>query len=338
MADNKTKLTFKDFKSKGDVKWCPGCGDHAILVSVQKAMADMNYKHEKFVSISGIGCSSRFPFYVNTYGFHTIHGRAGAIASGAKVANPRLSVWQITGDGDSLAIGGNHFIHEIRRNMDINIIMFNNQIYGLTKGQYSPTSPKGQVSVTSPYGTVEKPFQAGALVIGARGTFFARSMDNKVNLTAEVLEEAAKHDGASVVEVLQNCVIYNNGAHAYFSDKEHKEDRQLILHDGEPMIFGKERDKGLILDDSKLKVVKIGEDGITKDDILIHNAGLEYSGIHLMLATMEPPFPIALGVIRNVDDYTYANELAQQIKDVQAESKIKCVDDLLLSGKTWEVK
>ena len=259
-----TQLTPKDFKSDQEVRWCPGCGDHAVLNAVQKALAELGIPREKFAFISGIGCSSRFPYYMNTYGFHGIHGRASAIASGVKIANPELSVWQITGDGDALAIGGNHFIHVVRRNIDINIILFNNEIYGLTKGQYSPTSEKGLVTKTSPFGTVEEPFSVGELVIGAKGKFFASTIDSNVSLSTQIYIEAAKHKGTSVIEVLQNCVIFNDGIHDNVAGKEVRDDRTLILNHGEPMIFGKENDKGLILDGLKLKVVKLGENGLLK--------------------------------------------------------------------------
>ena len=338
MAD--TQYTFKDFKSDQEIRWCPGCGDIAILMAVQKAMAALDHKKEDYAVISGIGCSSRFPYYMNTYGFHGIHGRAGVLASGVKTANPKLSVWQITGDGDGLAIGGNHFIHEIRRNIDLNIVLFNNQIYGLTKGQYSPTSLFGQVTKSSPYGTIEQPFHPGELVIGARGKFFARTIDNKVAETVDILIEADKHKGASVVEILQNCVIYNNGAHNAITSKETRDDNQLWLKDGEPMIFGKEKNKGLILDGLNLKVVTIGENGITKDDILVHNAKEDLPYIHLALINMNiaDGFPVAFGVIRSVEAPTYEILLEEQIKDVQSRSKIKNVDDLLHSGNTWVVE
>src|SRR5574344_1942409 len=254
--------TPQDFKSNQEVKWCPGCGDHAILASIQRAMPEicdaLNYTKERFVFVSGIGCSSRFPYYMETYGFHGIHGRASAISTGVKVANPTLSVWQVTGDGDALAIGGNHFIHAIRRNIDINILLFNNQIYGLTKGQYSPTSVLGKVTKTSPYGTVEHPFNPGALVLGARGTYFARSLDVELKLTQDIMLESAKHDGTAVVEVLVNCVIFNDKTHWNLVDREYRSDRTIVLKHGEPMIFGKDRDKGLMLDGMKLKVVKLG--------------------------------------------------------------------------------
>ncbi len=233
------KLTPKDFKSDQEVRWCPGCGDHAVLSAVQRALAELNISKEKIAFISGIGCSSRFPYYMDTYGFHSIHGRASAIASGVKTANPGLTVWQITGDGDALAIGGNHFIHAIRRNVDINIILFNNEIYGLTKGQYSPTSTKGQVTKTSPFGTVEEPFSVGELVIGAKGKFFARTIDTNVALSTQIYIEGAQHKGTSVIEVLQNCVIFNDGIHNKITDKEVRDDRTIILKHGQPMIFGR---------------------------------------------------------------------------------------------------
>ncbi|MDD3033816.1 MAG: 2-oxoacid:ferredoxin oxidoreductase subunit beta [Bacteroidales bacterium] len=337
------KYTPQDFKSNQEVKWCPGCGDHAILASVQRAMPDiceaLKYTRERFVFVSGIGCSSRFPYYMNTYGFHGIHGRASAISTGVKVANPTLTVWQITGDGDALAIGGNHFIHAIRRNIDINIILFNNQIYGLTKGQYSPTSKLGMVTKTSPFGTVEHPFNPGALVLGARGTFFARSLDIELKLTQDIMLASAKHDGTAVTEVLVNCVIFNDKTHATISDKENRADRTIVLKHGEPMIFGKNRDKGLILVGRTLKVVKIGEGGITEKDILIHDAEEENPGLHSMLIDMKyPELPIALGVIRAVKDKTYDDNVRDQVIDVKEHAQIHNMDELLRSGSTWEVK
>lgn len=332
------KLTPRDFKSDQEVRWCPGCGDHAVLNAVQKALSELGIPREKFAFISGIGCSSRFPYYMNTYGFHGIHGRASAIASGVKIANPDLSVWQITGDGDALAIGGNHFIHVVRRNVDINIILFNNEIYGLTKGQYSPTSDKGLVTKTSPFGTIEEPFSVGELVIGAKGKFFARTVDANVTLSTQIYIEAARHKGTSVIEVLQNCVIFNDGIHENVTAKEVRDDRTLILKNGEPMIFGKDNEKGLILDGLKLKVVKIGEDGITEKNILVHDAAEPNPGIHYMLANMRyPEYPVALGVIRSVPGPTYEAEMAAQINQIKSKSRIKCMDDLLNSGSVWEV-
>lgn len=337
------KYTPADFRSDQEVKWCPGCGDHAILNAVAKALPEvaeaLNYSHQRFTFVSGIGCSSRFPYYMQTYGFHGIHGRAAAIATGVKVANPTLSVWQCTGDGDSLAIGGNHFIHAIRRNIDINIILFNNQIYGLTKGQYSPTSPLGTVTKTSPYGTIEHPFLPGELVLGARGTFFARSIDVDINLTKECLVASAKHDGTAVTEVLQNCVIFNDKTFDYFLKKDVREDMTIVLKHGEPMIFGKEKNKGLILDGLGLKVVTIGENGITKADILVHNAQQADPGVHMMLVNMKAPdMPVALGVVRDVKDHTYDDQVRDQLIEVRMNSKIFNMDCLLNSGETWEVK
>ena len=337
-----TKYTAADFKSDQEVRWCPGCGDHAILAAVQKALPkvaeELHYEKERFAIISGIGCSSRFPYYMDTFGFHTIHGRATAISTGAKVANPRLSVWQMTGDGDALAIGGNHFIHAIRRNIDINIVLFNNEIYGLTKGQYSPTSKLGAITKTSPYGTVEQPFLPGELVLGARGKFFARSLDVEMNLTTDVLVEAAKHDGTSVVEVLQNCVIFNNGAHAAITDSATRADRVIYLKQGEPMIFGKNRDKGLVLDGFKLKAVQLGKDGYTEDNILKHDATEENPGLHMLLVNMAyPQLPVALGVIRNVPFPTYDDLVRDQVKDIQQKGQYHCMEDLLHSGETYEL-
>ena len=343
MEESKCKYTSADFKSDQEVKWCPGCGDHAILSAVQKAMPEiaeeLNYAHERFTFISGIGCSSRFPYYMNTYGFHGIHGRAAAIATGVKVANPQLTVWQVSGDGDALAIGGNHFIHAIRRNIDINILLFNNEIYGLTKGQYSPTSKLGIVTKTSPFGTVEHPFTPGELVLGARGTFFARSIDVDVNLTKSCLKEAAKHDGTSVLEIMQDCVIFNSKTHDAFVNRAHRADRTVILKHGEPMIFGANNDQGLVLEGLGLKIVTVGEGGWQLEDILVHNAYEKNPGVHMMLVNMKAPeYPVALGVIRNVDDSTYDDNVRDQVIHMQSHGKLHSVDDLLHSGDTWEVK
>ncbi len=333
------KYTAKDFKSDQEVRWCPGCGDHAILNAVQKAMAEIGKPKEEQVVISGIGCSSRFPYYMNTYGFHSIHGRSGAIASGVKSSNPNLSVWQITGDGDALAIGGNHFIHKIRRNIDLNVVLFNNEIYGLTKGQYSPTTKFGTKTKTSPYGTVEQPFRVGQLVLGASGTFFARAIDNNVKHTTKVLIEAEKHKGTSIVEVLVNCVIFADMTHAVITGKEHRENRQIFLEHGKKMLFGKNNSKGLVLEHGALKVVTIGEDGYTEDDILVHDAHTQYPVIHFMLADMRPPeMPLALGVIRSVERPTYEHRLNESIKHNMENAEIKSVDDLLNSGETWIVE
>jgi len=334
----KISLSPKEFKSDQEVRWCAGCGDHAVLNAVHRSMADLGLPKEKYVVVSGIGCSSRFPYYMNTYAMHSIHGRAAAISSGVKVANPELDVWMITGDGDCMAIGGNHFIHVVRRNININILLLNNQIYGLTKGQYSPTSLEGQVTKTSPFGTIEPPFHPGELVIGAQGKFFARSIDNNVKLCTQIFTKAAQFKGTSVVEVLQNCVIYNDKAHGYLTDKAHKEDRQLILEHGKPMIYGKENNKGIVLDGLSLKTVTLGENGITEKDLLVHDAYSKNPILHLMIANMsQPDFPVALGIIRQVETETYEKKLVEQIEQIKNKSSIKSMKDLLYSGNTWQV-
>ena len=335
--------TLKDFKSDQEVRWCAGCGDYSVLAALQRTLPkvceEKGIDKEKVVVVSGIGCSSRLPYYMDTYGFHSIHGRAAIIATGMKVASPDLSVWQISGDGDALAIGGNHFIHAIRRNVDINILLFNNRIYGMTKGQYSPTSKFGAVTKTSPYGTVEEPFNPGSLVLGAKGTFFARGLDTKLALNEEIMLAASRHEGTSVMEFLTNCVIFNNGAHAELSDRAVTDDHTIVLRAGEKMLFGKERDKGLVLDGWKLKVVRIGVDGVTEDDVLTHNPHEDNLGLQMMLADMKgPDFPVALGVIRDVPARTYDHEVAAQVEKVIAAARVHSVDELLRAGSTWELK
>ncbi len=331
-------LKPKDFASDQEVKWCPGCGDYAVLNAVKRALAELNIKKEDATFVSGIGCSSRFPYYVDTYGFHTIHGRAAAIATGVKVANPNLSVWVASGDGDSLAIGGNHFIHAIRRNINMNLILFNNEIYGLTKGQYSPTSERGKVTKSSPHGTVEDPFNPAELALGAQGSFYARVPDTDVKLMTSVMVEAEKHQGLSLVEVLQNCVIFNDKVHAAITGKETKLDNQLILEHGQPMLFGAEKNKGLRLNGLDLEVVTIGENNITEADILIHDETLVNPTLHFMLSRMQlPEFPIAMGVIRNVNKNVYDQALHQQRADEKTNSKFASLNDLFLSGNTFKV-
>ena len=328
----------KDFKSDQSVRWCPGCGDYAVLNSLQKVMADLGVPPHETTVISGIGCSSRLPYYVSGYGFHSIHGRGAAVATGVKVANPKLTVWQITGDGDCLAIGGNHFIHSVRRNIDINVLLFNNQIYGLTKGQYSPTTKKGYVTKSSPFGTVERPFHPAELTFGARGTFFARILDVDLKSSQMTMLAGAKHKGTSVIETLVNCVIFNDGAHSWLSEKATRYDRVIILEDGKPMVFGVNADKGLVLDGFNLKVVTIGENGITESDILVHDASCEDTTIQMKLALMEgPDFPVALGVIRDVPTETYDEAVCNQIVEVQAKSNIKTFDDLIDSCEQWDM-
>jgi 2-oxoglutarate ferredoxin oxidoreductase subunit beta len=333
-----TQYTAKDFKSDQYVRWCPGCGDYAVLSSLQKVMADLGVAPHDTAVISGIGCSSRLPYYISGYGFHTIHGRGAAIATGVKVANPKLTVWQITGDGDCLAIGGNHFIHSVRRNVDINVLLFNNQIYGLTKGQYSPTTKKGFVTKSSPFGTVERPFRPAELTFGSRGTFFGRLLDVDLKTAQMTMLAAAKHKGTSVIECLVNCVIFNDGAHSWLSEKENRADRIIVLEHGKPMIFGKENNKGLVLDGQNLKIVTIGENGISENDILIHDAKTADFSLQMKLALMEgPEMPIAMGVIRDVEDESYDEAVENQIAQVQAKSKIKTFDDLIGSLEQWEI-
>ena len=335
---NHTIITAKDFKMDKPARWCPGCGGHAVLAAVQRVLPSCGTKIEDVVFVSGIGCSSRFPYYINTYGFHGLHGRGAAIATGIKIANPNLSVWLITGDGDSMAIGGNHFIHLLRRNLDINILLFNNKIYGLTKGQYSPTTPKGTVTKSSPDGTIENPFLPGELAMGAQGTFFARVVDNDLEMMTDVFTQAAKHKGTSLVEVLQNCVIFNDDIHREISDKNLREENQLYLRHGQPMIFGKNKDKGIIQSGSKFIVVNIGEHGVRKEDILIHDAYKQDDTRHYMLARMIlPEYPVAMGVIRSTESTVYEEALYNHLELEQHKSVIKTVDDLLTSGNTFRL-
>lgn len=334
-----TKYTASDFKNSSPVRWCPGCGDHAILNSLHKAMATVGVAPEKTAVISGIGCSSRLPYYMDTYGFHTIHGRAAAIATGFKVANPEMTVWQISGDGDGLAIGGNHFIHAVRRNIDINILLFNNKIYGLTKGQYSPTSDRGFISKSSPYGTTEDPFVPAELVFGARGNFFGRSIDVELATSQEVLAAAAAHKGTSVVEILQNCVIFNNGIHNYITDREFRAERTIHLRHGEKMIFGKDKNRGLVREGFLLKAVTIGQDGWTIDDVLVHDAHTPSNFLHQQLAMMDGhDLPLAIGVIRDVASPVYNEEIDAQVETVRAKKSFKSLRDMIMAGETWEVK
>jgi 2-oxoglutarate ferredoxin oxidoreductase subunit beta len=330
------KYTFKDFTSDQEVRWCPGCDDYVVLRSMQKALPEMDVNKEDVVFISGIGCSSRFPYYMSTYGMHTIHGRAPGIASGVKLANPNLSVWVMTGDGDSMAIGGNHFIHLLRRNIDLNMVMFNNEIYGLTKGQFSPTSLVGQKTKSSPFGNTQPPFSPGELALGANARFFARIGGNNPKDMTQIFIDAHKFKGTSLIEVLQNCVIFNDGCFDDVTDKEVKEDKQIFLEHGKPMIFGKNKDKGLVLNKLKLEVVTIGENGITQEDILVHNAKEEDKTLHQMLVRSE--YPLATGIIRSFTDVTLEEREDALTAQVKANSKFKKTDDLFFSGETYEVK
>lgn len=338
-AEAQQALKPKDYKSDQEIKWCPGCGDYAVLNAVQKTLAELEIPKEKAAFISGIGCSSRFPYYVGAYGFHTIHGRAAAVATGTKISNPELSVWVATGDGDSLAIGGNHFIHAIRRNVNMNLLLFNNEIYGLTKGQYSPTSEYGKVTKSSPHGTVEAPFNPGELALGANSTFFARVPDTDVKLMVEVLKQAELHQGFAVVEILQNCVIFNDCTHAAITGKETKANNQLILRHGEPMLFGADNSKGIRLNGLTLEVVNIGKNGITEADVLVHDAECQDKTLQYMLTQLKlPDFPVAMGVIRSAEAPAYDKELHAQRSHEMNNSRFNTLDDLFLSGNTFKVE
>lgn len=338
MSQHIAPLTKKDFSSDQTVRWCPGCGDYAILNAVQNALPKLGRAKEDFVFISGIGCAARFPYYMNTYGFHTIHGRAPAFAAGTKLSNPDLSVWLVTGDGDSMAIGGNHFIHMLRRNLDVNVLLFNNQIYGLTKGQYSPTSRQGQITKSTPLGALDRPFSAGEVALGAQATFFARTIDSNPKLMAQIFIESSKHRGTSLIEVLQNCVIFNDNAFDSVTNRANQAETQLHLEHGKPMIFGKEKNKGLILNGFKLEAVTIGENGVTEDDILVHDAHEPDTTLHNMLIKLERPhFPVALGIIRAVETSTYEDLVEHQYQESLAKAKVHSMDELLNSGNTWEV-
>lgn len=329
------EYTYKDFASDQEVRWCPGCDDYVILRAMQKALPEMGVKKENVVFVSGIGCSSRFPYYMDTYGMHSIHGRAPAIATGVKLANPNLSVWVITGDGDAMAIGGNHFIHLLRRNVDLNIILFNNEIYGLTKGQFSPTSTVGLKTKSSPYGNTQPPFTPGELAIGAQARFFARIGGNTPKEMTQLFIEAEKFKGTSLIEILQNCPIFNDGCFSEFTDKAVREDKQLFVEHGKPMIFGKERDKGLVLNGLKLEVVTIGENGIEQEDLLVHNAKEQDPTLHQMLVRLR--YPLVTGIIRSFDDITLEERQKEQTAEVKAKSSFMKVDDLFFSGDTYKV-
>jgi 2-oxoglutarate ferredoxin oxidoreductase subunit beta len=342
MAQNFEPLaisTKEDFKLDGPVKWCAGCGGHAVLNSVKSVLPETGIEKDKVVFVSGIGCSSRFPYYINTYGFHSMHGRANPIASGIKISNPNLSVWIVTGDGDSMAIGGNHFIHTIRRNVNVNILLFNNKIYGLTKGQYSPTTPRGSVTKTSPDGTIENAFMPGELTMGAQGTFFARTVDSDPKMMKKVFRAAADHKGTSVVEILLNCVIFANQVHKDITGRDVREDNQIFLEHGKPMIFGKDRNKGLMMKCDKMEVVTIGENGVTEDDLIIHNTKDVDDTNHYRLVRMGlPEFPVAMGVIRAIDSDVYESQMFDQVQHARNTTKIKTMDDLLRSGNVFESK
>ena len=333
------ELTAQDFK-KGQPRWCPGCGDHFFLNSFQKAMAEIGVPPYQTAVISGIGCSSRLPYYVSTYAMQTIHGRAAAVCTGAKVVNPNLTIWQISGDGDGLAIGGNHFIHAMRRNIDINIVLLNNRIYGLTKGQYSPTSPRGFISKSSPYGTVEDPFRPTELCFGARGRFFARAAANDSAETIKILKAAYYHKGAAVCEILQNCMIFNNGAWDNVYTKEGRARNSIYVEHGKKLTFGPNNEYGLVQQGFGLKVVEIGKDGYTLDDVLVHDAHCLDNTLQLKLAMMdnEHGFPVAFGVIRDVEAPTYDQALNDQIEEVKAKKPYHNFMELLETNDIWTVE
>jgi 2-oxoglutarate ferredoxin oxidoreductase subunit beta len=332
------KLTRKDFVSDQEVRWCPGCGDYAILAQVQKVMPELGIKRENTVFVSGIGCSSRFPYYMNTYGFHTIHGRAPAIATGIKASNPELSVWVITGDGDALSIGGNHLIHAIRRNLDINIILFNNRIYGLTKGQYSPTSEFGKKTKSTPYGVIDYPLNPLSVALAAEATFVARSVDTHTQHLQAVVERAMRHKGISFVEVYQNCNIFNDGAFDMFTERGIKEDRMIELQHGKPLVFGKEHNRGVRMrSDMHLEVVELGN-GASESDLIVHNEKAPDSYLAYMLARMEyPDYPVPVGVFRDVEKPTYEDMLEGQVKAAIEKMGPGNLEKLINSGDTWVI-
>ncbi len=330
-------LKPKDFATDQDPRWCPGCGDYAILNSVQRALAKQGIAPHKIATIAGIGCSSRFPYYMATYGFHTIHGRAPAVATGLKVARPDLQVWVATGDGDALSIGGNHFIHAVRRNVDVKVLLFNNRIYGLTKGQYSPTSELGKKTKSSPQGTVDNPFLPMSLAIGAEASFMGRSIDVDGKTLGDVLGAAAAHKGTAFVEIMQNCNIFNDGAWDHLSSKEFRADMTILLEHDKPMIFGANRDKGIRLNGLRPEVVTIGENGLTESDLWVHDAHDEDPTRAFLLSRMEyPAFPVPVGVIRAVQRPVYDALVNAQIVEQQAVKKAN-LQSLLNGRSTWTV-
>ncbi|RMF04087.1 MAG: CBS domain-containing protein [Chloroflexi bacterium] len=330
------QLTRKDFVSDQTVRWCPGCGDYAILAQIQKVLPELGRPKEDFVFISGIGCSSRFPYYMDTYGIHSIHGRAPTLATGLKIANPNLSVWVITGDGDGLSIGGNHFVHVLRRNVDLNIILFNNRIYGLTKGQYSPTSEQGKITKSSPMGSLEQPLNPISVAIGAEATFVARTVDTNVKHMAEMLRRAAAHKGTSIVEVYQNCVIFNNGAYSYATDSKTKSENVLELEHGKPMIFGKNRDKGIRLNGLNPEVVSL--DAVDESELLVHDETMPEPSLAYMLSRMrQPAFPEPIGVFRDVQKPVYEEGVMAQVKQAKAQKGEGDLAKMYGNADTWEV-
>ena len=328
------QLAPKDYASDQEVRWCPGCGDYAILKAVQKACAELAVKRERTVFVSGIGCAARFPYYMSTYGFHTVHGRAPAIATGIKLANPELDVWVMTGDGDGLSIGGNHMLHVLRRNVDLQILLFNNEIYGLTKGQYSPTSRRGTRSPSTPQGSIEYPVSACSFALGAGGRFVARSIDTLQAHLVPTLKRAHANRGASFVEILQNCVVFNDAVFDHITAKEVAPDAQILLEHGKPLLFGKNKDKGLRLKPGKLEmeIVTVGTGGVSSADILVHDE--TNRPLAQLLAALEPPFPVAMGVLYCNPTAPYEQEVQAQFAAAQGNGDL---DALLSSERTWEV-
>ena len=339
MSESTTQATYtrKDFTSDQAVRWCPGCGDYAILAQTQKVFPDLGRKKEDFVFISGIGCSSRFPYYMDTYGFHTIHGRAPAIASGVKISRPDLSVWVVTGDGDGLSIGGNHTIHMLRRNLDMNVMLFNNRIYGLTKGQYSPTSEVGKVTKSTPMGSLDIPFNPLSLALGAGSTFIARTIDKETKHLQEMITESYKHKGTSFMEIYQNCNIFNDGAFSSLTDRDTKDDTVLWLEDGQPLVFGSEKSKGIRLDGNKPVVVEIGDEW-SIEDLLVHDKSDYVIASLLANMTYLPDFPDPVGIFYSIQSPTYEDMLSDQIGDAIKNKPKASVQDILNSGDTWTVK
>ena len=338
MPDTKVKTyTRADFSSDQSVRWCPGCGDYAILAQAQKTFPDLGVSKENFVFISGIGCSSRFPYYMNTFGFHTIHGRAPAIASGVKLSNPDLSVWVVTGDGDALSIGGNHTIHLLRRNLDINVMLFNNRIYGLTKGQYSPTSETGKVTKSSPLGSLDRPFNPLTLALGAGATYVARTIDRETKHMQAMISRSYEHKGTSFLEIYQNCNIFNDGAFGPMTDKESKADTVLWLENGQPMVFGKEKNRGIRLDGNTPMIVEIG-DKWSLDDVLVHNESDYVIASLLSNLTYQSDFPDPIGVLYAIDSPTYEELMLNQISDAIGKKGSTSVQDILNAGDTWVVE
>ena len=331
-------LTRKDFVSDQEVRWCPGCGDYSILAQTQKTMPDFGVPRENIVFVSGIGCSGRLPYYMNTYGFHSIHGRAPTLATGLKLANPELMVWVITGDGDALSIGGNHILHSMRRNVDIKVIMFNNRIYGLTKGQASPTSELGKKTKSSPAGTIDFPIQPLSIALAAEASFVARSVDTHTEHLQETLERAGHHHGSAFVEVLQNCNIFNDGAYREFTERDVRDDRMLVLEHGKPMIFGTDRAKGIRLNGLRPEIVTLGENGVTEADLLVHDEESEDPYLAYMLSRMWwPDFPVPVGVLRRTARPTHDQLAVGQIEDAVTRQGAGDLGKLLVSGETWTV-